>query len=291
MSFYEYGGSQERMMYSAPAKGLVSATLVFLASALDPVARADSQFPPAIEDNSFLIEEAYNQESRVVQHISTFAYFKTPVKSLAYNFTQEWPVGSQRHQFSYSIPYTFQGEGLGSGLGDLLINYRYQLAGREAPVTLAPRLSLVLATGDEGKGLGSGAHGLQFNLPMSKRLSDRLVVHGNAGATALFGATSSTDTGPTGKATLWTYNVGGSAIWLVTPSFNMVLEMLGIFSDDFDESGRVVNSTETIINPGLRYAIDVGSLQIVPGLAIPISHTPEETRVGAFFYLSFEHPF
>jgi len=29
--------------------------------------------PAAIEDNSFLIEEAYNQEAGVVQHISTFA--------------------------------------------------------------------------------------------------------------------------------------------------------------------------------------------------------------------------
>lgn len=27
---------------------------------------------PAIQDNSFFIEEAYNQEDRVVQHISTF---------------------------------------------------------------------------------------------------------------------------------------------------------------------------------------------------------------------------
>ncbi len=35
-------------------------------------------YPPAIEDNSFFIEEAYNQENRVVQHISNAVYSRRP---------------------------------------------------------------------------------------------------------------------------------------------------------------------------------------------------------------------
>lgn len=43
-----------------------------------------------IQDNSFLIEEAYNQERGVVQHIQTFQIMKDD--SWIYTFTQEWPV-------------------------------------------------------------------------------------------------------------------------------------------------------------------------------------------------------
>ena len=57
--------------------------------------------PPRIEDNSFLIEEAYNQEKGVVQHISVFQRDLT-TRAWSYFFTQEWPVRGQRHQFSYT---------------------------------------------------------------------------------------------------------------------------------------------------------------------------------------------
>ena len=56
-----------------------------------------------IQDNSFLIEEAYNQEPGVVQHINTFMYLKKS-KSWIYTFTQEWPVPKETHQLSYTIP-------------------------------------------------------------------------------------------------------------------------------------------------------------------------------------------
>src|SRR4029077_18062520 len=59
--------------------------------------------PPGIQDNSFLIEEAYNQEAGVVQHISSFARFFDST-DLAYPFTQEWPAPrNPRHQFSYTL--------------------------------------------------------------------------------------------------------------------------------------------------------------------------------------------
>lgn len=49
-----------------------------------------------IQDNSFLIEEAYNQEDGVVQHIQMFQYLKKS-KDWVYTFTQEWPVPKQTH--------------------------------------------------------------------------------------------------------------------------------------------------------------------------------------------------
>ena len=52
-----------------------------------------------VQDNSFLIEEAYNQEAGVVQHIFNL---RRQGHDWSFAFTQEWPVGSQTHQFSYS---------------------------------------------------------------------------------------------------------------------------------------------------------------------------------------------
>lgn len=56
---------------------------------------------PGIQDNSFLVEEAYNQNFGVVQHISSFTRFWDS-KDWNYSFTQEWPVpGDERHQLSW----------------------------------------------------------------------------------------------------------------------------------------------------------------------------------------------
>src|SRR5689334_6991910 len=86
---------------------------------------------PGIQDNSFLVEEAYNQEFGVVQHISTFTRFWNS-KDWAYSFTQEWPVpGDSRHQLSYTLLLQESGSfpDSGAGIGDVALNYRYQLVG------------------------------------------------------------------------------------------------------------------------------------------------------------------
>src|SRR5438876_6718461 len=64
-----------------------------------------------IMDNSFLIEEAYNQEAGIVQHIFNGVYSVdrisgTTQRRLDLSFTQEWPAYGQAHQFSYTIPYS-----------------------------------------------------------------------------------------------------------------------------------------------------------------------------------------
>jgi hypothetical protein len=80
-----------------------------------------------IEDNSFLIEEAYNQEPEVVQHIFNAVYNNdSRRRRWTFNFTQEWPVFSQDHQFSYTIPsyHLVEGSDRVYGLGDIQLNYR-----------------------------------------------------------------------------------------------------------------------------------------------------------------------
>jgi hypothetical protein len=45
-----------------------------------------------------------------------------------------------------------------------------------------------------------------------------------------------------------------------------------------------------LLNPGVRWAIDAGSLQIVPGLAYTIALSSAASD-AFFIYLSLEHPF
>src|SRR5258708_2637285 len=79
-----------------------------------------------LQDNSFLVEEAYNQEAGVVQNILNATYDRKTHGWLL-TFTQEWPVPDQTNQLSYAVPYTFAGRpGDPSGVGDVFLNYRYQ---------------------------------------------------------------------------------------------------------------------------------------------------------------------
>lgn len=45
----------------------------------------------AIEDNSFLIEEAFNQEKNVIQHINTFTRTWND-QGWLFTYTEEWPL-------------------------------------------------------------------------------------------------------------------------------------------------------------------------------------------------------
>lgn len=221
-----------------------------------------------IADNSFLIEEAYNQEAGVVQHISTFSRLEGGA-AWDFGFTQEWPFPGMRHQLSYTVP-VLHADGTGTGVGDVLLNYRYQLIGDgEMPLHVAPRLSLMLPTGSEDQGRGTGSIGLQTNLPVSYILSAALATHWNAGLT-LDGEAGDVDA-----------NLGASAIWRVARSVNLMLETVW-------ESAQ---NDVLLLNPGVRWAFDFDSgLQIVPGVAYTFALGADDED-AVFLYLSFEHPF
>lgn len=150
---------------------LLDGLLIGLSILSIPAAAQNSAGPPVIQDNSFLVEEAYNQERGVVQHISTFSRLWNS-KDWVYTFTQEWPMpGDARHQLSYTLVGAHAGafEGSGAGLGDFILNYRYQLVGNgDTRTAFSPRVSMLLPSGDEAKGRGFGAKGVQVNLPCER---------------------------------------------------------------------------------------------------------------------------
>jgi len=238
-----------------------------------------------IQDNSFLLEEAYNQEDGVIQHIQAFQYLEGG--DWAYLFTQEWPVPTQKHQLSYTIPYLrFDDEEAATGFGDVLLNYRYQ-AVLKGPVAFSPRISLLLPTGNHEEGLGSDAWGVQGNLPLSVELGDRWVTHWNLGATVIPDAKGLDGS----QATIAGFNYGASLIYCVNDNLNLMLEIAGNANEVVADGGRVETENSLFLNPGLRFAIDCeAGLQIVPGLSFPIGIGPSEGEFGVFLYLSFEHP-
>lgn len=247
--------------------------------------------PPApIQDNSFLIEEAYNQESGVVQHISAIA-LEDGGRSWAYGFTQEWPIFGRRHQASFTVPLQNTGDSFrhGVGIGDVALHYRYQLAGVDGgPLAVAPRLSLLLPTGDAGVGRGAGGAAVQVNLPVSLTLSAALIAHTNAGATVTPAARA--PDGHEGRTVA--VNLGQSVVWLVHPKANLLLEAAWAWDEEVAGPGDPAESTTFFLAPGARFAIDFPSgLQVVPGIAVPIGIGPSSGEHGVFLYLSLEHSF
>lgn len=273
--------------------GVVSRSLLGLLLSSGLVAsgqeKSSVQDTPGIQDNSFLIEEAYNQEEGVVQHISTFSRMWNS-KDWSYTFTQEWPgLRNPRNQYSYTLVGMHSGAFGGAGLGDVILNYRYQVAGNgEGRVAVAPRVSLLLPTGDVTVGRGFGGVGLQVNLPLSVVLHRRLVSHWNAGSTFVPHAR-----GPNhSRATSMGYNFGQSFIFIAHPRLNFMLETLYTRFQSVVQSSATEWSPALYINPGVRWAYNFkNGLQIVPGLAMPIGVGPSAGERGVFAYLSFEHPF
>jgi len=240
-----------------------------------------------IQDNSFLLEEAYNQEAGVVQHIQSFMYMKKS-KDWVYAFTQEWPVPDETHQLSYTIPVLRLTEpSNASGIGDIALNYRYQAILKDN-VALSPRLSVILPTGDYKKGHGTDSVGIQTNIPLSVELSDKFVTHWNIGATS---TPHSKEPGGANAGTTG-FNYGASLIYLSTENLNLMLEAAGTTSEIVQPNGGKLREKTFFINPGVRFARNYSSgLQIVPGISMPIGIGPSARKYGILFYLSFEHPF
>jgi hypothetical protein len=240
--------------------------IIALASSLPALAQAtqnpDRSGKWEILDNSFLVEEAFNQDPGVVQNI--FTWTRGRDGAWQGSFTQEWPAPGMTHQLSYTLP--FSSTGLASGIGDVLLNYRYQLREETAGgPAIAPRLSVILPTGREADDLGSGTAGLQILVPASKQFGD-LYVHANAGYTWL----------PDVQRTTL---VAGSGIWRVAPMFNLMLE------------GVVAFGESTTISPGFRRGWSIGEHQLVIGAAVPITRADGRSTAALLTYFSYELPF
>lgn len=234
-----------------------------------------------LEDNSFLVEEAYNQPARVVQHIFTAELHHG---SEGFSFTQEWPYRGQKHQLSYTL---FLGHDDGFDLGDIALNYRLQAFGGEgAFLFAAPRLSALVPAGDGSKLGGNGGWGLEAMLPVSWEAGTRLTLHGNLGAAWRPRA----ENGVGQRATTFEPKAGVSAVVFVTPHLNLLAESVWIREQGVVAADQTASATVHAVTLGARMGFDLpGDVQVVPGLAWMPAVDDVPTR--SFVYLSIEHGF
>ena len=180
-----------------------------------------------------------------------------------------------------------------SGVGDILLNYRYQLLyeGDSKPA-VAPRFSLILPTGNRKKGTGNNVVGYQLNLPVSKKISDTVALHVNVGATFLPHVKAPVDiNGNSAKKSLTSANIGGSAIYALFPRFHLMLGVgrstpTRVLAIPASVNARSCRRCRRVF--GRRSSIE-DKLQIVTGAAMPIGLNRKTDNLGAFLYLSIEH--
>jgi hypothetical protein len=278
---------------------LACALILGVSSIFSPARAAEKQPIEVVEDNSFLIEEAYNQEVGVVQHsFSAAQNSDSRRRGWSFNFTQEWPVFSQDHQISYTVPsYHFvEGSDRIYGLGDITISYRYQAFDEGAlKPAFAPEFSLILPTGNRNRGTGDGVVGYEWTLPFSKKFTSRFAMHANLGLTYLpqVRARLGGSAGPLSRRrSLVSYNFGASGVFAIVPRFHLMLEWVGELEESIDDGGKAVRAFQPVISPGFRTAlVNQEKLQVVVGAAAPIGLYRKADNYGALLYLSVEHDF
>jgi hypothetical protein len=263
----------------------ILSTLLFVITAITYL----PAYAEVFEDNSFLIEEAYNQDPGTVQFIQSYQMTKvnSNQETGLYTFTNEMPVGGLAHQFSYAIPFmTSKTSGSSdSGIGDVVLNYRYQLLHSEQ-AAMAPQFSIILPTGNSDKGFGVGGVGFQTSVALSVVLSPEWVTHWNAGYT--FVPSAKAASGGDNAAILGS-SFGASVIYRQKETLHWLLELVDASTETNNGNGTKTRTDSNYLSPGVRYAINLKDTQIVPGLAFPVgigASEPEEYAV--FFYFSVE---
>ncbi|MGH7828136.1 MAG: transporter [Candidatus Binatia bacterium] len=261
------------------------------------IARAAEPRPiDGFSDHSFLIEEAYNQERGEVQHTVNAVYtndFRR--RGWSFNFEQEWWLFTEDHQVAFSIPFSHlreEGERQ-RGVGDILIEYRYQLSKEGANVpALAPKFSLILPTGDRNEGTGNGVVGYAWSIAASKKVAPRLALHANLGLTYLpeVRVPLDDDQRLSPRRSLLSYDVGASVVFALSSHIHMLLEWIGEFEEEINDKGRKQRAFKAILSPGIRAAlINKDDLQTVIGVGIPIGVSAPAGNYGVFLYFSVEH--
>jgi hypothetical protein len=271
------------------AFGLLLLTAAFPGAALgqttpQPAPATAAKPPFAILDNSFLVEEAFNQEAGIFQSIFGF---QRSGKAWDFAFTQEWPVRSQQHQFSYTLPYA--GTPNDRGLGQVMFTYRYQatMEGGRAPA-FSPRVTLILPAASSAS-MDNGL-GLQVNLPASRRRGD-VYFHANAGFTWFPRAETPPGPGAGMRTALVSPHVSGSAIYRLRQMLNLMVESVLDFEESFDATGAKGRQRAVTLSPGVRGGWNIGDHQLILGAAVPVTWVASDSSVGGLLYLSYELPF
>jgi hypothetical protein len=239
-------------------------------------AALDPRRPFEISDNSFLVEEAFNQEAGIFQNILLIQH--PGAGAWSFEFTQEWPLGGQRHQLSYTVPIeAVRPAGAGDydvARGTIALNYRYQLSTEAGggPAT-SPRLSVLIPRNEI-----SDQWGVQFNFPLSKQFAN-LYLHANAGLTVDGIASDNSDA---------RWHTAASLIYRAWPMVHLMVESVYRANEHETATGR---EDGWLVSPGVRAGFNLGDHQLVLGVAVPIGLLNDNDTQDFIAYISYELPF
>lgn len=240
-----------------------------------------------IEDNSFLLEEAYNQKPGEFQFIQRYQGYNSGREYL-FSSEGEVPLGSVQHQFSYQIN-RLNVDGDHGTYGDTTLSYRYQSVNKEA-FLMAHRLGVLIPTGSVQEESGYGVVGLEYMQAMTFILNEQWVNHWNLGFTHYSeGKHNDSDK----RRTLNMFRAGTSLVYLLKDNLNFLLEGLLGANENLNLNEKKEYEKFFTLNPGVRTAIDFAwkETQLVPGIAFPIRFQKDRVEHGIFLYFSIEPQF
>lgn len=245
---------------------------------------------PRLQGASFLLEDANNQADGIVEHVLTFAR-TSGASGWTLGVTEEWPAGGVSNQLSLQVPWIRPETATGtssSGPGDVTIGYRRQLGGGDRKWAAAPRVSLLLPTGDPAAGTGAGGVGLQLGFPLTLAFGEKIVTHTNVFATATLDART-----PAGShGDLLALGVGQGVVWNLHPRVNVTLESVWTRSRGFgpEPAGSSVPTSTWVVSPGVQVMVDLpGGFPVVPGIAFPVGVGPSRGEHGVVLFLGIQH--
>ncbi|MFN4946854.1 MAG: hypothetical protein ACOVOF_11070 [Chryseotalea sp.] len=242
-----------------------------------------------IEDNSFLIDEAFNQEKGINQYS---AVFSIQPDELTLQYTLEMPVAHNRHQVSICIPYSISRSSQLAyhGVNDVSLAYQYSLTNKDDRFLLTPGFSVQIPTGDTQLNNLTGFTGINSFVAISKRVSNKLVLHGNARIgyhKKIKSVVQNTDDQQR-ILSFRSQTAGVSFVWLTAQRFNLLIENVFIRDVGKIQQGNYQTATH-ILNPGFRTSFHTKSTQFVFGTSCPTRFsTKSKPEMSLLFYVSIE---
>lgn len=191
-----------------------------------------------LQSNALLVETAYHQDEGELQH--SFSFARGNRGNWSFNFTEEIPLGGEKHQLSFSLPAQMVRDGADGirGFGDTKFEYSYFLYGSNSSrITIAPGFGLTIPTGNSRKELGAGASGVSFKIPVSVMLSKRCA--SNSTFETTFTKSARNHEGE--RAYVTDFEIGQSIVWFAKPNLNFLIE-------------AVWERNQEVIGDGLRKA-------------------------------------
>lgn len=241
-----------------------------------------------IEDNSFLLEEAFNQEWGVYQFIQKYQTFNK-AGTYDYAFENEIPITDKEFQFSYEIPVAQAEDGRPGYIGDMSLSYRWQPLNKDG-FLISERFGLIVPTGNVKKDAGNGVYGFEFMQAATLTINEKWMNHWNFGFSMLPNA--KVNNIPK-RRTITSASAGSSLIYRWHENFNLMFEALLESGQSIQQDGSKTAETSLTLNPGFRWAWDYEwkDTQIVPGVSFPTEVLGDKVENGVLVYLSIEPKF